>query len=97
MDPKIGIRREDKNEWERRVPIIPAHAKELKDEHGIHTLIQPSKIRIFADELYANPKLKYPIPAKKSKIISFSLTNSMSLFLSVKFPFENMISSTFNL
>jgi saccharopine dehydrogenase (NAD+, L-lysine-forming) len=45
----IGIRREDKNKWERRVPIIPAQVKEFREHHGIHTAIQPSKIRIFPD------------------------------------------------
>jgi alpha-aminoadipic semialdehyde synthase len=46
----LGIRREDKNKWERRVPIIPRHAKELKEKHGIETIIQPSTIRVFKDE-----------------------------------------------
>jgi len=46
----LGIRREDKNKWERRVPIIPSHVRELKEKHGIETIIQPSPIRIFKDE-----------------------------------------------
>lgn len=49
---RIGIRREDKSEWERRVPIIPEHAKKLGEEYGIQTLVQPSRIRIFPDEAY---------------------------------------------
>ncbi len=48
----IGIRREDKNIWERRVPLIPSHARELIQEHGIRILIQPSRTRVFADEDY---------------------------------------------
>lgn len=48
----IGIRREDKNEWERRAPLIPEHIKELKKKYGIHTIIQPSKIRVFSDDEY---------------------------------------------
>ena len=48
----IGIRREDKNEWERRVPLIPEDVKELKEKYGIKTVIQPSKIRIFTDDEY---------------------------------------------
>ena len=51
MSSTIGIRREDKNKWERRVPITPEHVKELK-EQGIKTVIQPSTIRIFKDEEY---------------------------------------------
>ena len=31
----LGIRREDKNIWEKRVPIIPDHVKELKENMSI--------------------------------------------------------------
>ena len=48
----IGIRREDKNPWERRVPLIPAHARELMREYPIEVWVQPSAIRIFQDEDY---------------------------------------------
>lgn len=47
---KIGIRREDKSKWERRVPLIPEHIKLLKEEYGIETVLQPSKIRVFSDD-----------------------------------------------
>lgn len=46
----IGIRREDKNKWERRVSITPEHVNELKEKHDINTVVQPSDIRIFKDE-----------------------------------------------
>lgn len=52
MHKIIGIRREDKNKWERRVPLIPEHVRFLKEKHGIHTIIQPSKNRIFTDDEY---------------------------------------------
>jgi alpha-aminoadipic semialdehyde synthase len=48
----LGIRREDKNPWERRVPLIPVHARELLRELPLEIRIQPSPIRIFADEDY---------------------------------------------
>ena len=48
----LGIRREDKNPWERRVPIIPVHARELIRDLPLDIRIQPSPIRIFADEDY---------------------------------------------
>jgi len=48
----LGIRREDKNQWERRAPLIPQHIKELKEHHGIETVIQPSPIRVFSEETY---------------------------------------------
>jgi alpha-aminoadipic semialdehyde synthase len=52
MSKILGIRREDKNKWEKRVPIIPEHIKELKEKYGIDTIIQPSPIRAFSDETY---------------------------------------------
>jgi alpha-aminoadipic semialdehyde synthase len=52
MDKIIGIRREDKNEWERRVPLVPDDVRWLRETHGIRTVIQPSPIRIFRDDEY---------------------------------------------
>ncbi len=52
MNDVIGIRREDKNRWERRVPLVPQDVKELITEHNIRTLIQSSSIRAFPDEDY---------------------------------------------
>jgi len=49
MKKLIGIRREDKNIWERRVPLIPEHLKKLKDEFGISTIIQPFERRAFLE------------------------------------------------
>jgi alpha-aminoadipic semialdehyde synthase len=48
----IGIRREDKNIWEKRVPLIPDHICNLRDEHGLKTIVQPSSIRVFSEEDY---------------------------------------------
>lgn len=48
----IGIRREDKNKWERRTPLVPEDVRDLKEKHGIHTIVQPSPIRIFSDQEY---------------------------------------------
>ncbi|UCC41049.1 MAG: hypothetical protein JSV96_06365 [Candidatus Aminicenantes bacterium] len=53
MKIQIGIRREDKNPWERRVPLIPTHIRELLKEQLLEVHIQPSSIRIFPDEIYA--------------------------------------------
>jgi len=52
MLKSIGIRREDKNEWERRVPLVPNDVSELREKYGIKTIIQPSEIRVFSDEEY---------------------------------------------
>lgn len=52
MKTLIGIRREDKNPWERRVPLIPAHVRELMQKYPLEIWLQPSKIRVFSDEDY---------------------------------------------
>jgi alpha-aminoadipic semialdehyde synthase len=49
MKKLIGIRREDKNIWERRVPLIPEHLEKLKNEFGIDTIIQPFEQRAFLE------------------------------------------------
>ena len=50
MSAVLGIRREDKNRWEQRVPLTPQHIMELKKKHGIETYIQPSDIRVFSED-----------------------------------------------
>jgi len=52
MSSTIGIRREDKNQWERRVPIVPEHVEDLLEKHDINTIIQPSNIRAFPNDDY---------------------------------------------
>ncbi len=49
----IGMRREDKNPWERRAPLIPTHVRELIRQHDLDVVVQPSEIRIFSDQEYA--------------------------------------------
>jgi alpha-aminoadipic semialdehyde synthase len=48
---RIGIRREDKNEGEARVPLIPSDVKNIVS-NGIEVILQPSPIRIFSDQEY---------------------------------------------
>ncbi|MEM7479714.1 MAG: hypothetical protein AAF481_00955 [Acidobacteriota bacterium] len=48
----LGVRREDKNEWERRVPLTPDHVERLVREYGCSIVVQPSGIRIFPDDQY---------------------------------------------
>jgi alanine dehydrogenase len=50
MTACIGIRREDKSRWERRVPVTPEDARRLREEHGIEVWLQPSPIRVFSEE-----------------------------------------------
>ncbi len=49
----IGIRAEDKNAWERRTPLSPAHVAELVREQGRSVAVQSSPLRIYPDEEYA--------------------------------------------
>jgi alanine dehydrogenase len=52
MKINVGIRREDINRWERRVPLIPAHIRELSENFPLKFYVQPSAIRIFPDSEY---------------------------------------------
>lgn len=52
MKKHIGIRREDKNQWERRVPLIPTHVRELVQNHPLDISLQPSALRVFPDSDY---------------------------------------------
>ena len=73
MVTRIGIRREDKNAWERRVPIIPEHVRTLTDQHPIEFVVQPSGIRVFGDDEYR----------EAGAVISEDLSNC-SIVLAVK-------------
>jgi len=53
MGRTIGIRREDKSQWERRVPLVPADLATLQSDNDIRFLVQPSPIRVYADEDFA--------------------------------------------
>ncbi|NIM61989.1 MAG: hypothetical protein GTN89_06400 [Acidobacteria bacterium] len=46
------MRREDKNEWERRVALTPDHVAELVRDAGVALRVQPSVNRAFADVDY---------------------------------------------
>jgi alpha-aminoadipic semialdehyde synthase len=48
----IGIRREDKNIWERRVPLIPAHLERILEAGDLAVVVQPYPRRVFTDEAY---------------------------------------------
>lgn len=61
---KIGIRREDKNRWERRVPLVPEDVKDLIKNYSIDVVVQSSNIRVFKDAEYTK------IGAKVSESLS---------------------------
>ncbi|NQV19346.1 MAG: hypothetical protein HQ534_12490 [Armatimonadetes bacterium] len=47
----LGIVKETKNKWERRVPLNPSAVKKLIQK-GFEVIVQPSDIRIYKDEEY---------------------------------------------
>ena len=54
----IGLRREDKNPWERRVPIIPEHVAGLIKGHDIEVLVQKSSLRAIKEEEFVRAGAK---------------------------------------
>ncbi|HOT95593.1 MAG TPA: bifunctional lysine ketoglutarate reductase /saccharopine dehydrogenase family protein [bacterium] len=52
MKTSIGIRREDKNIWERRSAIIPEHLSRLREALPLEAICQPFQTRAFSDEEY---------------------------------------------
>ncbi|KAJ1649715.1 hypothetical protein IWQ61_009285 [Dispira simplex] len=48
----LGIRREDKNRWERRVALIPSDIQTLIQETKARVLVQPSQQRIYPDQAF---------------------------------------------
>ena len=59
LEATIGIRREDKSRWERRVPLSPDHVQALV-EQGIDVIVQPSSLRIFDNESYIEVSVSLP-------------------------------------
>ncbi|MDD9301245.1 MAG: hypothetical protein HUK40_02425 [Desulfobacter sp.] len=52
MTHSIGIRKEDKNKWERRVPVVPADLEKLAQSENLKFKVQSSPIRIFSDQSF---------------------------------------------
>lgn len=52
MKKIIGIRKEDKNRWEKRTPIIPEHVGILIRDNDLEFVLQPSNIRAFSSKEY---------------------------------------------
>ena len=50
----LGIRKEDKNKWERRTPLIPKDIGELIENHDCQFIVQSSDIRAFSDSEFKN-------------------------------------------
>jgi alanine dehydrogenase len=51
VSASLGIRREDKHQWEARVPLTPNAVRELTAQ-GVAVVVQPSTIRVYDDDAY---------------------------------------------
>jgi len=54
MTNTIGIRREDKSIWEKRVPLVPYDVRKLIRKHDISFVVQPASNRAYVDGEYAS-------------------------------------------
>lgn len=90
MKTLIGIRREDKNPWERRTPLIPVHVREIIQNNPIDIRLQPSAIRVFPDRDYQQEGARIEedlsscsiILAVKEIPLSFFKTDGVYVFFS---------------
>ncbi|MCF8367912.1 MAG: hypothetical protein K9G76_02630 [Bacteroidales bacterium] len=69
MNTTIGIRHEDKYLMERRVAIIPQHAKKLIEEQGLEILVEDSPKRIFKNEEFVKAGAKVVHDLSPAKVI----------------------------
>jgi alpha-aminoadipic semialdehyde synthase len=69
MNNIIGIRHEDKYVMERRVAIIPEHAKLLIEQQGMEILVESSPKRIFTDEEFTAAGAKIVDDVRKAPVI----------------------------
>lgn len=78
--PCIGILREVKNKWERRVPLTPSDV-EILVKQGIQVLVQPSTKRIFTDQEFR----------KAGAVVTEDLTPASTIFGVKEFPAHQLI------
>ena len=76
----IGIRLEDKNRWERRVPLTPSDAADIQRASGHELLIQPSAVRVFTDDEYRNAGLRVTDDAVAADVLIAVKEIPVSLF-----------------
>ncbi|HDR04937.1 MAG TPA: hypothetical protein ENN84_06795, partial [Candidatus Marinimicrobia bacterium] len=69
MNEIVGIRREDKNEWERRVPIIPEHIRTIKEKYAIDFYVQPFERRAFLDDEFREAGAQITENFSRAKVI----------------------------
>lgn len=90
MKTVIGIRREDKNRWERRVALTPEQVNRLKQQHPVDFICQPFPTRAFSDLEYLQAGAQVSEDLSPSSIIlgikeipeALLLPNKVYLFFS---------------
>lgn len=65
----IGIRRESVDATEKRAPLTPEQTSKLTGELNIEVVVQPSSLRIFADEEYEDAGAKISDDLSKCNIV----------------------------
>jgi alpha-aminoadipic semialdehyde synthase len=69
MKNKIGIRLENKNIWEKRVPIVPNDMKDLIEKESIDFIVETSSIRAFNDDQYREIGVKVSSDIQEANVI----------------------------
>ncbi|HSJ56661.1 MAG TPA: bifunctional lysine ketoglutarate reductase /saccharopine dehydrogenase family protein [Anaerolineae bacterium] len=68
MTATIGVRREDKSEWERRVPVIPQDAADLQ-RAGVRVIVESSDTRAYRDDEFAEMGISVQSDLKEAPVI----------------------------
>jgi len=76
----IGILREVKNKWERRVALSPSVVRSLTDK-GVKVIVQPSDLRIYRDIEYENA----------GALVKDDLSEANTIFGVKEFPHQQLI------
>lgn len=69
MNKVIGIRKEEKNKWERRAPLIPEHVGELSASHSVNSVVEPSSLRAFSEDEYIDKGAKVEKGLRSAPVI----------------------------
>jgi len=65
----IGIRKETKNNWERRVPLTPELVRKLINTHDLKILVQSSARRIFPDKDFVRAGAEMRMDLEEASVI----------------------------
>lgn len=65
---KIGVRAEDKNEWEARTPLVPDDVRQLEAQ-GITIMVQSSRQRAYTDDEFKSAGLRVRIDTSNCRLI----------------------------